>query len=131
MRFDESLREVPVDVNELSVAIRQAQSLLQHVESDDQNVRSAIELLGYLGNACRVTGRSDESIQYLERAVSLCRKVGDAKGTVVNTIRLAEATEAIGFLEESLRLREEKGDQALIESTQMALTTARQMSRQG
>lgn len=175
MRFDESLREVPVDINALNSAIQQAQSQLQHVEADEQQAKSTVGLLGYLGNACRVAGRAEESMGYLERAVSICRNAGDTTGEFVNTIRFAEATkyggdfetaerllrealtqtniaelsdyqdfvlqhlgkclvkqgkgnEAIGFLEEALRLRQGKQERALIESTQMALAAARSMS---
>lgn len=88
--LDRSLREVAKNNDELMLVIRQAQEELEKAEVN-HDVQGVIRLLGYLGNACRISTLLSESIQYLERAVLLGRTIGDRKAELVNTIRLAEA----------------------------------------
>ncbi|WP_139234645.1 hypothetical protein [Alicyclobacillus macrosporangiidus] len=172
-KFDARLREIPTDVDALRAAINQALSELDKAEAS-QHLDATVGLLGYLGNACRIIGLTTEAIDYLERAVFRCRMLGDRKGELVNTIRLAEARkyngdyqiaerllrvaltwtdeevlsnykdfvlqhlgkcrleqgapeDAVQLLQEALKLRLEKGDKTLIESTEQALTLARNM----
>jgi tetratricopeptide (TPR) repeat protein len=94
-KFDSSLREVPADVDALTTAIGQAESELGMAEAAQQN-EVIVRLLGYLGNACRILGRTAESVNYLERAVFLCRMLADRRGELVNTVRLAEARKYSG-----------------------------------
>jgi tetratricopeptide (TPR) repeat protein len=103
--FDSTLREGAKDSNELKSAIRLAQEELEKAE-EIQHHEAVIQLLGYLGNACRISNLLGESVKYLERAVLLCRTIGDRKAELVNTIRLAEARKYNGELsiaEELLR----------------------------
>jgi tetratricopeptide (TPR) repeat protein len=172
-KFDASLREVPTDVEALQAAIDQAMAQLLEAEAH-QELETTVRLLGYLGNALRIIGRTAESVNYLERAVSQCRMLGNRRAELVNTIRLAEARkykgeyaiaehllrsartctdeeelsdykdfalqhfgkcllekgevdEAVTLLEEALKLRVAKGDKTLVESTDQALTLARNM----
>jgi tetratricopeptide (TPR) repeat protein len=62
--WDEQLREVAADHEAIETAITAAESQLAQGDP-----RAESRLLGYLGNATRTLGRTDESLDYLRRSL--------------------------------------------------------------
>lgn len=87
---DESLREVATDEATVRSAKRIAEEQLD-ISMAKGNSANSIRLFGYLGNVCRILGELTQSVDYLERAVALCRSEQSPKSELINTIRLAEA----------------------------------------
>ena len=96
-RYDAAQRQEPADRPALDAAAVAAADRLERAEvaGDDAGV---LALLGYLGNAYRIVGRTDEAAALLARAVDLARQRGDARGEVVNLIRQGEALRCGGRL---------------------------------
>jgi tetratricopeptide (TPR) repeat protein len=101
VRFDERLREVPVEAEVVEAALSEALSALDAAkEGDDQQ-----SLLTYAGNAARILGRADESISLFRRALDSA----DGERGVAARVRLGEAyrcadrpEEAVSELEQAL-----------------------------
>lgn len=98
VRFDERLREVPVDREAVESAFEAATRALE-ADPDD------VTLLSYAGNASRILGRGEESIALFERALAAAA----GEHGVVARIGLGEAyrcadrpDEAVAELEAAL-----------------------------
>jgi tetratricopeptide (TPR) repeat protein len=87
---DERLRDVPRDAGAVAGAVEQARAALGDARHAG-DVAAQQYLLGYLGNACRLLGRTDDAIAYLTEGLRLARAAGDVRRSVVATIRLGEA----------------------------------------
>jgi tetratricopeptide (TPR) repeat protein len=87
---DERLRDVPRDEEVVVSAVVQARARLAkaHLRGD---IGLQQDLLGYLGNACRLLGQADEAIALLTDGLKLALSTDDARRSVVATIRLGEA----------------------------------------
>ncbi|WP_025028912.1 tetratricopeptide repeat protein [Caldalkalibacillus mannanilyticus] len=79
--FDEQLRDIPEDTNEMQQGIRYLQDC---VHRDDSSV-----LHGLIGVFCRIVGRLDEAERHLTKAISLYQKEGNISSVLANKIRLA------------------------------------------
>lgn len=98
VRFDEQLREVPVDRAAVERALKAATRALE-ADADD------VKLLSYAGNAARILGRADESIALFERALAAAA----GERAIAARIGLGEAyrcadrpAEAVAELEQAL-----------------------------
>ena len=81
-RWDERLREVAADPEAIEVAIAAAESQLAQGEPSAES-----RLLGYLGNATRVVGRTEESLDYLRRSLDAAP---DESARIKAMIRIGE-----------------------------------------
>jgi HTH-type transcriptional regulator, pleiotropic regulator of extracellular virulence genes len=88
--FDENLREVPRWPERIAYAIRRGRKQLQQAR-DDENETQILRTLGYLTDACRVSGELDAAVAYGHEAVERARAAGNRNAEVANLIRLAEA----------------------------------------
>jgi tetratricopeptide (TPR) repeat protein len=168
--FDQDLRDVPEAPGDMARAVDFLQAQLA---SGEMSERDQARLLGQKGVLCRMLLRLEEAEEYCERAVAICRQLGDARCEFVNSIRLAHVyqwqgrfnesdslflwtlelcergpdlagyldfacqhygkslfdqgqyAQAIEMFERALEIREKKGDAALVESSRIALQTAR------
>jgi hypothetical protein len=87
---DERLRDVARDAAVVAGAVEQARVALAEARRAG-DVGAQQDLLGYLGNACRLLSRTDDAIAYLTEGLRLARSAGDLRRSVVATIRLSEA----------------------------------------
>lgn len=169
--FDERLRKVPGDREVIEQAVAQGRVLLEDARRHDDS-RTILQLLGYLGDACRVLGQLEEAVSLLTEAVERAEASGNRPTGTANRLRLAEAlkyngdldgaeinfrrvlrdvqepdlvncrdfalqhlakcciergnvTEAVKLLEQALILRQGKGNERLIASTELALQYAK------
>jgi HTH-type transcriptional regulator, pleiotropic regulator of extracellular virulence genes len=88
--FDENLREVARWPERIAYAIRRGRKQLQQAR-DDENETQILRTLGYLTDACRVSGELDAAVAYGHEAVERARAAGNRNAEVANLIRLAEA----------------------------------------
>lgn len=88
--FDENLREVPRWPERIAYAIRRGRKQLQQAR-DDGNETQILRTLGYLTDACRVSGELDAAVAYGREAVEHARAAGNRNAEVANLIRLGEA----------------------------------------
>jgi tetratricopeptide (TPR) repeat protein len=89
-RYDAAQRQEPADRPALEAAAAAAASRLARAE-DAGNRAGVLALLGYLGNASRILGRTGEAAALLARAVELARGLSDGQSEVANLIRQGEA----------------------------------------
>jgi HTH-type transcriptional regulator, pleiotropic regulator of extracellular virulence genes len=88
--FDENLREVPRWPERIAYAIRRGRKQLQQAR-DDGNETQILRTLGYLTDACRVSGELDAAVAYGQEAVERAQAASNRNAEVANLIRLAEA----------------------------------------
>lgn len=95
--FDDRLHELPIDRDLMERALARAHDLLQEARRRDDSA-SILRLLGYLGDASRVLGRSEEAVALLTEAVERAEADGNRRLIVANRLRLAEALKYDGDL---------------------------------
>ena len=83
-RFDDNLRELPEDRNDVQRAIAWWRARLSQADSVQR-----VALLGYIGGYSRMLSALDEAEATLTEAVALADQLGDARSALVNRIRLA------------------------------------------
>lgn len=86
---DARLRDVPRDPAVVSAAVERAREALVDARGRG-DLGEQQHLLGYLGNACRLLGRTDDAIAWLTESLSLARATGDARRGLAAVIRLGE-----------------------------------------
>jgi HTH-type transcriptional regulator, pleiotropic regulator of extracellular virulence genes len=102
-RYDAALRQEPADRPALDCAAHEATArLAAAAQAGDRPAE--LTLLGYLGNALRILGRTDEAADLLGRAVTLARRLEDGRAEVANLIRQGEAIRYGGDLPGAERL---------------------------
>ena len=117
--------------------------------------QQAISIYMSLGYACKILGKKQEALEYLQQALIICREVGDriTEGTVLNDIGdihtdLGNKQEALEYLQQALIICREVGNregegrtlnnigrvhaelghqQQALESLQQALTISREV----
>ncbi len=97
-RYDAGLRQVPIDPAAVERAAALAVDALGDVRARG-DAASELPLLAYLGEACRLLGRSSESVEHLQAAVALARAAADRPRELANRIRLAETLRYAGALD--------------------------------
>jgi tetratricopeptide (TPR) repeat protein len=88
--FDDNLREVPRWPERIAYAIRRGRKQLQQAR-DESNETQILRTLGYLTDACRVSGELDAAVAYGQEALERSRTAGNRNAEVANLIRLGEA----------------------------------------
>lgn len=88
--LDERLREQALSRTAVDAAIARAERALATARAAGDRA-GELRALGYLGNACRVSGRPLEATRWLAQAVALARIHRDARAEATNRIRLGEA----------------------------------------
>lgn len=102
------LREEPIDVDDFNKAIEEASTYLRQVLQEPQmDADVLVFLYSYLGNAFRISGRTQKGIQYLERALELARYDEDEQAEIRTMIRLGEAYKYAGEHEAALECFEQ------------------------
>ena len=86
---DERLRDVPRDRAVVAAAVERARVALVDARRRG-DLGEQQHLLGYLGNACRLLGRTDDAIAWLTEGLSLARATGDARRSLAAVLRLGE-----------------------------------------
>ncbi len=89
-KLDENLREVVAIRERVAYAIRRARKQLQQARDDD-NETLILRTLGYLTDACRVSGELDAAIEYGQEALDRSRRASNRNAEIANLIRLGEA----------------------------------------
>ena len=151
VRFDERLREVPIDRLAVEAAFAAAKRIgdvtyagnaariLGRTEESIALLRQALDAAEgdlvvaariRLGEAFRCAERTDEAVQELEHALAEARRSGTHVDFALQHLGKAlidagSSGRAVTVLEEALALRRERGDAELVESTRLALARAR------
>ena len=106
--WDERLREVAVDPEEIDAAIDAAELQLAQGEPSAES-----RLLGYLGNATRVLGRTDESLDYQRRSLDAAP---DETARVKALIRIGETHRCRDEYEQGIAVLREAAALAHVEA---------------
>ncbi|MDP9367960.1 MAG: hypothetical protein M3Q03_06735 [Chloroflexota bacterium] len=96
-RYDADLRQAPIDPAALERRRPRGRCARRRSRAGDD--AAALRLLGYLGDACRLLGRSTEAVEHLQAAAALTRASADRRREMANLIRLAEAFRYTGSLD--------------------------------
>ena len=83
--FDENLREVPDNADEMAAAV----DYLNKVLIQEQDPRESLSILGLLGGLCRILGQLEEAEAHISNALAVANSLRDNRARVVNLIRLA------------------------------------------
>jgi tetratricopeptide (TPR) repeat protein len=108
--WDERLREVAADPESVEAAIAAAESELARDPSAESR------LLGYLGNATRILGRTDESLDYLRRSLDAAP---DEPARIKALIRIGETHRCRNEYEQGIAILREAAALARVEAPEL------------